>query len=295
MPENKIENLDHNENRVQEKHGSRPLVSQKLFNVSRKKRFETRKKRLEGEKFRLKGKFFILTESDEIFEFSSGRLITDPEEKADIAQAYKDHQEKIKNIGSTQSFFDYDDDPPDFMTLTGQNPIPHNISRLAEKRIRFDSQIFIIDPMSGTQFSGQAYRIGDKRYLYSADNEVYEVNDENHSLSPVTEISIGQEIKSLAEEDKLISQARDQICEIMTNDKILQEILKMHLEFTNGRVQPHEKNGIAFYMVGRNASHEFYAGVLEGRKYVYSVGEGINEEIDEEIREVQKWGYLGHL
>lgn len=80
------------------------------------------------------------------------------------------------------------------------------------------------------------------------------------------------------------------------------------------REEPDEKNGILFWRVGRNASHEFYAGVgPDGRLYQRSYGESdwiwhlkedgsddLSREPKEtiykdDVQEVQSFGgYYGH-
>ena len=62
------------------------------------------------------------------------------------------------------------------------------------------------------------------------------------------------------------------------------------------------REGIAFFVAGRNASHEFYVGAKDGQRYVLAVG--CDWEISEDGEEefvcsedhwpVETWGYIGH-
>jgi hypothetical protein len=114
-------------------------------------------------------------------------------------------------------------------------------------------------------------------------------------------------IKTQVEQDKEVVHAREKVAEILSDkDPVLAGILRMHLEFNNGAIDkyPIKLDGITFYKVGRNASHEFSLGVKDGKLYKHSIGEGEwNEEenfytVDEHIREVKEgegFGYIGHF
>ena len=57
-------------------------------------------------------------------------------------------------------------------------------------------------------------------------------------------------------------------------DRLMQSVLRMSREFNDGYLcAPCQKEGIDFYPVGRNASHEFYLGVKDGRMYRMAIGE----------------------
>ncbi len=70
------------------------------------------------------------------------------------------------------------------------------------------------------------------------------------------------------------------------------------MEYNHGRIEPYPVEGIVFYQVGRNASHEFYAGAKDGRRYTFTSGEDYDEDgnfrPDKRVYEVEKWGYMGH-
>ncbi len=102
------------------------------------------------------------------------------------------------------------------------------------------------------------------------------------------------------EEDGYIEKHVDEVAKALHEaDPVTREILCWHLEYEHGQIRSVEKKGITFYQVGHNASHEFYAGAKEGRKYKYTVGEDYDEEgnfcPDEQIYEVEEWGYMGHF
>lgn len=95
---------------------------------------------------------------------------------------------------------------------------------------------------------------------------------------------------------------------------LLEEVLLKHLHYewgkdTNGGVpqidKPTDVDGVKFWRVGHNASHEFYVGIDgNGKRFVRAIGEGVCEneddipELKESITEVtgsEGWGYVGHL
>lgn len=96
-------------------------------------------------------------------------------------------------------------------------------------------------------------------------------------------------------------------------DTVLQRILSAAYRYDLARrvgpvteelPRPIIKNGIPFYWVGHNASHEFYLGVQDGKIYHYSVGEGGPPDkdgvipADERIQEITESElgtiYIGH-
>lgn len=99
----------------------------------------------------------------------------------------------------------------------------------------------------------------------------------------------------------------------------------MHLHYNWGKGrnprtpridESHVVNGVKFWRVGHNASHEFYAGTDgNGRKFRYSIGESVTVDMDgnplvisddgwptelpgydQHFEEVSDWsGYHGHF
>lgn len=95
---------------------------------------------------------------------------------------------------------------------------------------------------------------------------------------------------------------------------LLEEVLLKHLRYEWGKGiesdapqidPPTEVDGVKFWRVGHNASHEFYAGIDgNGKRFVRAIGEGVCEneddipELEESITEVtgsEGWGYVGHF
>ena len=119
---------------------------------------------------------------------------------------------------------------------------------------------------------------------------------------------IATEILRMKKEDEAIASARTaRVHELAQGDAILAEILGWHMEYNRGRISELTiKEGVTLYQVGRNASHDFYAGVKNGQRYHYSYAEGApivdpetGEErgykMDESLREVEDFeGYYGH-
>ena len=74
------------------------------------------------------------------------------------------------------------------------------------------------------------------------------------------------------------------------DDTVLVEVLFWHLRYNWGKGhnprtpridEPHVINGVKFWRVGRNASHEFYAGTDgNGKRFRYSAGESCRVDMD---------------
>jgi len=107
-----------------------------------------------------------------------------------------------------------------------------------------------------------------------------------------------------------IYSSRDKVVEILSeNNELLAKVLRIHMEYNNGSVctDPIVEQGIKFYIVGHNASHEFYLGVKDGKVYRMSYGGeyDYDEENDEsesrfgsnilEIDLSKGLGYVGHF
>ncbi len=98
-----------------------------------------------------------------------------------------------------------------------------------------------------------------------------------------------EERRQMAEER--ISGRLEQVARENSNDDpVLAEVLLMHLHYTWGKGrnprtpwidEPHIVNGVKFWCVGHNASHEFYVGTDgSGKRFRYSVGESCTVDID---------------
>jgi hypothetical protein len=133
-----------------------------------------------------------------------------------------------------------------------------------------------------------------------------------------------RERQQVAEEQvlgRLKKVARDR----SNGDPVLEEVLLMHLHYNWGKGhnpltpridEPHIINGVKFWRVGHNSSHEFYVGTDgNGKRFHYSVGESVTVDLegnplvfdeegypvvpqgmDEYFKEVSVFnGYYGHF
>ncbi|HYE22097.1 MAG TPA: hypothetical protein VD998_00735 [Verrucomicrobiae bacterium] len=102
------------------------------------------------------------------------------------------------------------------------------------------------------------------------------------------------------------SEIRNTVRRIAQGDPIVKEILFWNLRYNGGRCidEPSVVEGIRFWCVGHNASHSFYAGVKDGKRYQRAFGESADSDFDdddfpryeESIREVPNFhGYYGHF
>lgn len=78
-----------------------------------------------------------------------------------------------------------------------------------------------------------------------------------------------------------------------------EEIIPWNIKFNGGESpdEPFIVDGIRFWIVGRNASHEFCAGTKDGKRYSLTVGEGrVEGEYYRRLEEVEDFtGYYGHF
>ena len=92
----------------------------------------------------------------------------------------------------------------------------------------------------------------------------------------------------------------------MTDTEKMTRVIETSKE--NWGYEPHVIDGVEFWMVGRNSSHQFYIGKLGFAILVYSIGEGASDPLsddylgDEEhmtayqsFEDMDKRAYLGHL
>lgn len=157
----------------------------------------------------------------------------------------------------------------------------------------------------GTEISGDTFGRGDEEYILikgtDGSRSIRQLSTEG---SPVVENpeaeKIMKEIEVLLRANEEITNARKVYAkELAKGDSILEDILLWHMDFTNGRVEvPSDEKGIKFYQVGRNASHAFYAGTKDGKKYSLAIGEAPGEGPDGDdektFGEVKDWDYMGH-
>jgi len=120
-------------------------------------------------------------------------------------------------------------------------------------------------------------------------------------------------------EERAMERLRKVASENSNGDPVVEEILLLNLMYNWGKGnnphtpwidKPHVVNGVKFWRVGHNASHEFYVGTDgTGKRFRYSVGESCTVDtegrpleedgipgIDEYFAEVANfYGYLGHF
>src|SRR3989344_3481943 len=65
-----------------------------------------------------------------------------------------------------------------------------------------------------------------------------------------------------------------------SHDEIRKELQEWNRAYNGGKDvdDPHIRNGIEFWRVGHNASHEFHAGAMDGKRFRYSVDCAVDYE-----------------
>ncbi len=122
----------------------------------------------------------------------------------------------------------------------------------------------------------------------------------------VTDQTIIDQIKAMHAEDQTIDAKRDAIAKDLAEklhggDERAEYMIRLHLEFEDSlEPSPTERKGILFFPVGRNATHEFYFGMKDGKSFRCSVGpcwdDNGEEGLDILVSEVKDWsGYCGHF
>ena len=93
-----------------------------------------------------------------------------------------------------------------------------------------------------------------------------------------------------AAEERILGRLEQVARDNSHDDPVLAEVLLMHLQYNWGKGrnprtpridEPHIVNGVKFWRVGHNASHEFYVGTDgSGKRFRYSVGESCTVDMD---------------
>lgn len=160
--------------------------------------------------------------------------------------------------------------------------------------------------------TGLVYRLLDHSYLRTEAGMWIE-NDGDQT--PITDARTVQLLTGLhAAEMEIIEEWKRHAAAMSQGDPILSEILLMNIAYTNGSLdEPVIHEGVPFWVVGHNASHEFSAGVQGGIRYRRSFcgGEYIpckcgptdcncqpqfepDEEYMHALAPDEPWGYIGH-
>lgn len=113
---------------------------------------------------------------------------------------------------------------------------------------------------------------------------------------------------AIAEFNKVCGLKQDSAKQAAYGDETFEHILRVAMEYAGvksvEKLYPHIENNIAFFQVGRNASHEFYLGRRDGETWKMSIGEGMEEDeygipvLDKHIRKLgpdESFGYCGHF
>lgn len=93
-----------------------------------------------------------------------------------------------------------------------------------------------------------------------------------------------------AAEENTLERLRQVARDNSGDDPVLAEVLLWHLHYNWGKGrnprtprinESHVVNGVKFWRVGHNASHEFYAGTDgSGKRFCYSIGESCTVDIE---------------
>jgi hypothetical protein len=91
--------------------------------------------------------------------------------------------------------------------------------------------------------------------------------DDEHSVENQAAIKANEDFNKKCKE----------VAASLTDDPLLQDVYSSHLWFICNDdwklEEPRIHEGVAFYQVGRNSSHEFYKGVKDGKRYRGSCGD----------------------
>lgn len=148
---------------------------------------------------------------------------------------------------------------------------------------------------STSEYEGYLYRI-DGRTVVRCNDGVIRLYENGEVLDGLTEKVSAAEAEDVAEEARRLVRAR----ELSKEDPILEEVMRFHLRFSDGReTEPMVLGEHLLWPVGRNAGGDFYAGVTDGQRVVfYGSDSSYDEEtylpLLESVRRVAVWGYLGH-
>ena len=120
---------------------------------------------------------------------------------------------------------------------------------------------------------------------------------ELESKKIVTDRTIIEKIRDEIEKNEAIKEARViRAEELSQGDGLLERVLLDNMYYKNGDADsdPLILEGINFYQVGRNASHEFYMGTKDGKKYICNIEPGETDKVY--MEEVENWEgrYYGH-
>lgn len=148
---------------------------------------------------------------------------------------------------------------------------------------------------TGEKHPKYGYNLSDR---YKIEEDGVYTNEGGESEEQIQDEDIINEVMKLRRRDRLIVEARNKVVENFTDDPILRSAIRMHMNYTDGYIQPkfEEFKGtmVPFYRIGRNSSHYFYAGYKNGQRYQMAY-DGYDDTRDV-FRKVRAYdGYYGHL
>lgn len=158
------------------------------------------------------------------------------------------------------------------------------------------------DEFQQFEYQGEYYYVARSGKVY-----VEARTEDEFAFNRVKDKGIVAAICKMMEEDSFSDHVRDALAETLSSgDSLLRQVLRIHIEYNGGQVSsyPFVKEGIRLYRVGRNASHEFYLGVKDGKMYRYSFGEESYDCVSGETSyagdgptevDPERIGYIGHF
>lgn len=138
--------------------------------------------------------------------------------------------------------------------------------------VLIDNETYLHISMDGTEYEDAECFVSEK------DGKVYKF-DENFCRLEVADPFIVEQALILVAQYRAGEEGCDRrrtklVEEAANGNEMLHKVLRASIDFNNGFLQkPSQKEGIDFYPVGRNASHEFYLGVKDGKLFSLSSGE----------------------
>lgn len=159
----------------------------------------------------------------------------------------------------------------------------------------------------GREIEGEMYRLTrsdepwlDPKFVYDALRQRWWALEQPERREVTDAVEL-EALNAVREDDaKIVEEWRVFARQRSGGDEVLAEVIFVHLQYRNGKLEePTVAEGIAFWVVGHNASHSFAAGCKDGTRYTRS--SCYDEEREAEVVNVttipagKGWGYLGHF
>jgi len=138
--------------------------------------------------------------------------------------------------------------------------------------------------------------------LEDGTGEIWIRDTTNYTAHRVSNPEVRDSILNLRAQDMLILASRYFLAKSAAgDDDALYRIFSEHINFTGGAIEePTVVDDIPFWQIGRNASHSFYYGYLDGQLYRMSEGYDYDvvtdqEYLDQTVTPISNFGgYMGH-